>query len=260
MSTHPKVSSRGRSACCMAEMERYRRLIRFCQLICMPLLSPHPQRTGQRLHCPPETSTVWFLSSFHLHTSRCTPSTQSKVPKRDRSLCCTPLLLSAPPRIRVRPLLISAERILASGWFALLRNCECKGPTPSIPSKWDTVRCHTPAARHRVLDRRDFPQLELPRKLSLSSGCHLRKSWCKASIRSSLSKQGTCLCCNPQPLQRVPASHTPLHCLGCTLGLSSWFRHHTSECTRSIPSTRCTPGRPLLRTIRQFPTAPNSRC
>ena len=226
----------------------------------MPLLSPHPQRTGQRLHCPPETSTAWFLSSFHLHTSRCTPSTQSKVPKRDRSLCCTPLLLSAPPRIRVPPLLISAERILASGWFALLRNCECKGPTPSIPSKWDMVRCRTPAARHQAQGRRDFPPLELRRKLAPSSGFLLHKSSCKESIQSSQSKQDTYLCCNPQPLLQAPASHTPLHCLEYTRGLSSWFRHHTSECTRSIPSTRCTPGRPLLRTIRQFPTAPNSRC
>lgn len=174
-------------------------------------------------------------------------------------MCCTRPLLWDPPRIQARHL-TSAERILVSGWSGLLHSCECKGPTPSIPSKWGMVRFHTPAARHQVQGRRDFPPLELRRKLAPSSGFLLHKSSCKESIRSSQSKQDTCLCCNPQPLRRVPASHTPLHCLEYTRGLSSWFRHHRCECTQSTRSTRCTLGRPLPRMIPSFPIVPDSRC
>ena len=225
----------------------------------MPLLSPHPQHTGQRRRCPPDTSTFVSWSSCPLHMSRCTPSTRSKVPTKDRSVCCTRPLLWDPPRIQVRHL-TSAERILVSGWSGLLHSCECKGPTPSIPSKWDMVRCRTPAARHQAQGRRDFPPLELRRKLAPSSGFLLHKSSCKESIQSSQSKQDTCLCCNPQPLLQAPASHTPLHCLEYTRGLSSWFRHHTCECTQSTRSTLCTLGRPLPRMIPSFPIVPDSRC
>ena len=226
----------------------------------MPLLSPHPQHTGQRLRCPRDTSTVLSWSSYPLHMWRCTLSTPSKVPTKDKSVCCIHPLLWDLPRIQVRHLMTSAEHILVSGWSGLLHSCECKEPTPSIPSKQDKVRCHTPAARHQAQGRRDFPPLELRRKLAPSSGFLLHKSSCKESILSSQSKQDTYLCCNPQPLPQAPASHTPLHCLEYTRGLSSWFRHHTCECTQSNRSTRCTLGRPLPHMIPTFPIAPNSRC
>ena len=225
----------------------------------MPLLFPHHQRTVQQLHCPLETSTGGSLSSFPLHMSRCTLSTLSKVPKRGKFVCCTRPLLSVPPRIPV-PLLTSVGRILSSGWSGLPHNCEYKEPTPSIPSKWDTAQCHIPAARPQVQDRRDFPPPWLPRKLSPSAGCHLRRSLCKESTQSSQSKQDTCQCCNPQPLQQVPTSRTPLHYLEYIHGLSSWFPHHMFA---YILSTRSTPYRqdtPLRHMVQTSPRAPSSHC
>ena len=225
-----------------------------------PLLSLHPQRTDQRLHCPRETGTVWFSSRFPLRTWRCTPSTLSKVPTRDKSACCTPPPLSAHPHIQAGHPPTSGEHTLFSEWSDLLHSCECTAPTLSTPSRWDRRSCCTASARRQVPGRRDFPEHALPRRLSLSSDCHLHKSPCKVSILSRVSKQGTCPRCTPPPAQQDQASHKPQHCPARTHGLASLFRRHTFSCTQSTLSTQCTLGTPLPHKTQRSPIVPNSRC